>query len=568
MVNASAVGRISVPERGRGAAAPHPAAASGAKFLRRPDGGGREASGASTQAALAVAQLANGLRGLMSKSQVGCRIRRISPEVSLVEYSSPGTRRLVVEGVHTCKSPMCAQCYGKWQRTRSAEIKQAIDNHGAARTGFGTFTMRHHRRMPVALQQRLLGAAYGNLWSGRGGQAAARRLGGKPESVRAHDRTWSDAHGWHPHLHALLFLQREGVSESELFHVLDGRWVEALPAALKRFKRLVYSILTAPERRSKLEEKIARTTSDAVRARAVRSLARLSEEHLRDRAMRVFGTKLVPRKSSFDDSIRQLERDLRYFSEKNIAPTRANGVRFEYVRAPNTVQSYLAKLGLKLGFELSHSGSKLGRTDENGLVHYGLWEVAQLCTIHGHELRTPARRAWSELFRASFGTQTITFSSRKRLRLGPDPYAEGKEPDEQAAEEWKRWLGGVPNDVWDGLVREQGQGLLVSLIVAHEKGLLEDLPYVTAAAVHPAGVAAPALTMASKVEPPPVERLHWPSKVAELEAEKRGRVLVRAAWDAADNPPHVDNSLFREELRYRLQLAMFGGAGPPRKDTG
>lgn len=476
-------------------------------------------SGGPRQSTAHVAILANGLRRLMSRSQQRCRLCRIAPTIQAVEYRQGLQKRLALIGLSSCKSPLCPLCARKWQRTRSTEIKRAIDHWGERRTVFVTVTMAHRRDMKVGLQQRLLTRAWGTLFAGRAGAECAEALGGKPESIRAHDRTWSFEHGWHPHLHALLFLQREGVSDSEVQAALDARWPDVLRAALASMKKMVRRVLASAD----------------------------EGEALREKATRVFGSKLIHKHCTVRQSALQLQTDLRRFTWKGIRPSLEHGVRAERVRQPGRIQDYLAKLGVRNGIELAGSWDKIGKVGSDGIVHFGLWEVAQLATLHGHPLRVAAGRAWSALFWSTRGTQTVRFSDREKLGLGPDPYAEGEEPEEQAETETRRLLGEIDGEHWDQLKKEQGHGLLVSLHVAYEKGLLEDLPYVTEPSPY-AGT--PQATGPPERAPP---RPEWWNKLeAETAAMARGARVVREAYARAAAPPVVERHVFLEELRRRL----------------
>lgn len=500
------------------------------------------------------AGLARGLRGLMGRAQALCRLRRIQPTVQLVEYNTPESSRLVVQGVHTCKSPLCPLCAGKWQRTRSKEISQAIDFWGPKRVVFVTLTMRHHRGMRLALMHRLLRDAFGHLWSGRLGQEAAEQCGGKPETVRGHDRTWSKRHGWHPHLHSLFFLQREGLSDAELRELLDQRWPESLGASLRRFRRLAKRIL-AGAGCGRLDCPVCMHAEDPgaiCQCNLCRSEAGLKHrecEHLRDRARRVFGAKLVPRHVPLVDAARQISQALKAFTEESIRPSLEHGVQAERMRSKDKLPTYLSKLGL-LHLELT-SQSKLGKRGSDGELHYGVWEVARLATTHRHELRAAARSAWRDLFRSSFGTQTITFSDRKALGLGPDPYAEG-EPDEQAEEETSRCLFEIEGARWDALHKARNHGLLIELEQAHRNNTLETLPYVKdVLEVH-----AQAVSRGPPERAPPAE--WWVKLERETAAERRGAAVVGEAYRKATAPP-VDQSLFQEELRHKLEEVLGKG---------
>jgi hypothetical protein len=453
----------------------------------------------------------------MKHAQDTCRLRVVSPSVQLVEYSNEKGRRMAVHGVHTCKSPLCPLCAPKWQRTRSDEISRAIDNHGADRVFFVTLTMRHNQRMHLALMHRLLTSAYGNLWGGKAGQAAAAKLGGKPESIRAHDRTWSDAHGWHPHVHSLLFVEGVGLDARELAAMLDKRWPKLLVGALNRFRRLCDRIIRksgckrhdcpvcyAPQLGPRREKFLIGPMPDG-ESRPMWREPRLEPwllapgeqqgecAHFRERGERLFGVRMFPRERrrkdgtkesvSIHDSALRVLGMLADFTERNITPTKARGAFVERVRDIERLPKYLAKMGL----ELASSLDKLGKTGSDGLRHYGLWEVARLACAHGDPLRRAARKAWKQLFYATFGTQTITFSDRDALGLPEDSYVESEPPEADPgnvalnrAAETSQVIGLIEPVVYRELATEKGHGVLSELGAAYARGELSELGYVDA----------------------------------------------------------------------------------------
>lgn len=499
-------------------------------------------------------------------SQRICRLRRIAPEVQLIEHIGPHGRRLSYGGLSTCKSPLCALCAPKWARTRSEEITSAIDFWGARKVVFATLTMAHRPGMSLALQHRLLTRAFGTLWSGRAGQSFVASWGGKPESIRAHDRTWSREYGWHPHLHVLFFRRSLAQSETELRETLSDRWPDALATALRSMKRFCRRTL-------------ARAATDLV-APCVKN-ASAGRCHCLEcttvRARRMFGGKLISRRAPLLDSVHRLSDLLRDFSEQAIRPNRAIGVDLQAVRAEDRASTYLSKLGLELSF--SESKDVHERIDSRGRVirHYPHWGVAHLACHHGHPLRVDARRAWGELFRSTKATQTITFSDRAALGLGMDPYADGNEPPEPNAEEFTRLLGSIVGGTWDALKKNQQHGLLVTLGEAHEMGLLGELPYVKP----PPGLHG----IPSSRGPPPSryvqpEGILW--AIALAKAETRGKEAVRAPWFArtdsfpdglfANLPPRwqwqpiathepgapwdLEELMHRREVKVKLQLGL------------
>jgi hypothetical protein len=410
--------------------------------------------------------------------------------------------------------------------------------------------------MALALQHRLLTAAFGHLWSGRRGQELVRELGGKPESVRAHDRTWSLERGWHPHLHALLFLRTERHTEKELRNLLAARWSEALGEGLRRMKRFCKRTLARAGQLAELcfEKRIGlsciRGTPEFKESlrRAIETSAELPQcpclgcarKRLKTRrcpcgscvmlrAKRIFGSRLMPKNQQLLESVRRMSTLLEAFTEENLRPSDEHGVDISRARPDDRAANYLAKLGLELTWNETKTVNEV-----RGVKHYPYWAVAHLSTRHGDKLRGPARRAWAELFRATRGTQTITFSNRDALGLGPDPYANDGEPEEEGPEEWTRVLGSVDGQTWDRNAKEHRHGFLVTLAAAHETGVLEDLPYVQPPNVLHA--------MPHKREPP--KRPARPTPHAKLESlaahERRGEEAARDLFSQLPKPREPD----------------------------
>ncbi len=574
-----------------------------------------------------AAALAAGLKGLMGFAQDTCRLRAVSPSVQLIEYTSPDRRRMALHGVHTCKSPLCALCAPKWQRSRSDDISAAIDAHplGADGVYFVTLTHRHNRKMNLALQHRLQTSAFGSLWGGNAGQKAAARLGGKPESIRAHDRTWSKERGWHPHTHALLFVRNAELDPSELGKLFDKRWPIVLAAALRRFKTQCLRIITrsdqvvwsdvgekafpsgqggcgrhdcrvcmlpfygprvelpffGPLREGEAQRVWRGPKLGALPLRASEQIGECL--HFRERATRIFGVRLFPRvrrealgpdasgKPRYservvpihDSALRVLSM-LEPFTAESIRPTKAHGAFVERMRNRERLPNYLAKLGL----ELASSLSKLGKEGSDRVRHFGQWEVARLATTHGHPLREAARRAWSQLFWATRGTQTITFSDREALGLPEDDYADGAEPDEQRDGERSRCVGLIEAASYRERVTEREHGVLSELAAAYERGELAALGY-----VDPPGELSRALRVVPPVRGPPstadpcavaadgylIERSdgsEWaavclPFEARVIEAADNGTRISEAYREATALPS--SDSVLPEQLRRRLR---------------
>jgi hypothetical protein len=261
---------------------------------------------------------------------------------------------------------------------------------------------------------------------------------------------------------------------------------------------------------------------------------------------------------------------LRNFTETNIQPSFIRGVKLEQVRDEKGMGTYLAKLGA-MGFELASASTKrepvpgsdawgLGHLSSDKRVrHYGLWELARVCTVHGHPLRVVARRAWRTLFHATHGTQTITFSDREELGLGPDEYPDEPEvpdPNPQPEQlsldgEFTSVLGTIAAGTWDHMAKTQGHGLLVMIEHAHRLGLLETLPQVDPPITFWAGT--PSSRGPPERGPPPPTTAERDR--AEREALRRGQAFwsdVTAELRARDVP---HDWIFMEEVREKLWQA-------------
>lgn len=419
----------------------------------------------------------------MGRSQARCRLGRTSNSVELKEIHDrkTGENRLSLGGVVTCKSPLCPLCAPGLMRVRSDEVEHAIKQHGADRVWFPTFTVRHNKHMPLALLRRLLGNAYGRMFSGRAGQALSRELGGptvrmppppglpnypegepralKPWSIRAHDLTWSDRHSWHPHLHTLLFLHAD-ISEERLRELLSKRWRLCASRACRAIKEIIHRAMCtglAADHPAYEEE----------------------TPELRDRCEKVLGKRIFRPNRSLADAARPLAKALRAFSASAIVPSDTFGVVVEQVRSPGRVAHYLGKLGL----ELSGMWHKTGRIVMEGgtpIEHFGLWALAGIACTHGHPLRQRARAAWSELYHATFGSQTLTWSQGARRHFGLNELSDDEIDPEQLhpITEDQKLIGVIDGIDWSPLAKAQRHGLIATLYNAHRLGVLHELPYV------------------------------------------------------------------------------------------
>lgn len=124
-------------------------------------------------------------------------------------------------GVVTCANPhSCPVCSGRMRVARAVEVARCVrawterDNRGKRRTvGMLTLTVRHGFGDELGELRSGMMRAWRALWKGRAGRELRRAV---PHYVRALDLTYGP-HGWHPHIHALFFV--DGVE-------LPDEWIE------------------------------------------------------------------------------------------------------------------------------------------------------------------------------------------------------------------------------------------------------------------------------------------------------------------------------------------------------
>ena len=135
--------------------------------------------------------------------------------------------RADVRGTMRCASPWaCPVCAPRVAAARARVLAPQVE----ARLEAGwtawlvTLTVRHGRRddlarLLVGLRDAWQAATSGRWWKDF-------RRPGTPEYVKGMDLTWSDRHGWHPHVHAVLLLppgHPAGAPDR-----LAARWLESL----------------------------------------------------------------------------------------------------------------------------------------------------------------------------------------------------------------------------------------------------------------------------------------------------------------------------------------------------
>lgn len=132
-------------------------------------------------------------------------------------------------GLQTCGSVhVCPVCAAKIAARRSVEVNQGVTNWIASGGAIllVTLTLRHTRADSLASLVDVLGSAYRRLKSGAKWQRWRDRLG-IAGSITAREYTHG-RHGWHPHLHALLFVRAVDIAQFAAW--LSTAWPAAVAA--------------------------------------------------------------------------------------------------------------------------------------------------------------------------------------------------------------------------------------------------------------------------------------------------------------------------------------------------
>ncbi|MDV2433982.1 protein rep [Corynebacterium tuberculostearicum] len=145
-----------------------------------------------------------------------------------------GSRPAGYAGVERCSSIWaCPHCAAVIRAGRAAEIEQAVKAHQktAGEVLFFTGTVRHHRGDELATTLDAVLMGWKKMLQSRG-WARLKKTYGLSGYVRAIEVTYGQ-NSWHPHVHALLFLD-EGVPAEcwdELRELLFGLWSDSVVKA-------------------------------------------------------------------------------------------------------------------------------------------------------------------------------------------------------------------------------------------------------------------------------------------------------------------------------------------------
>ena len=130
--------------------------------------------------------------------------------------------------VMTCHSPFaCTVCAPKVAARRALALAPQLEAHVVeGRTvSLLTLTARHGRRHSLKDVHTALRTAWSRVTSGK--WWASLRKAGAVSYVRGYDVTWSEKHGWHPHIHVTLSLGAEH-DDADVCEAILTRWQNAL----------------------------------------------------------------------------------------------------------------------------------------------------------------------------------------------------------------------------------------------------------------------------------------------------------------------------------------------------
>ena len=154
-----------------------------------------------------------------------CGLSAMCDEVTV----SRGPRGVAFGGLMTCNSRICPSCGPKIAAATRTDIERAIAAwmvNPARRLWFGTFTIRHTKGQPFAQLADAVSAAWAAATGGRG-WINDRMQHGIEHTLRIFEQKWSQANGWHVHVHVLFFIDERlsaSSDHSQLLATMFKRW--------------------------------------------------------------------------------------------------------------------------------------------------------------------------------------------------------------------------------------------------------------------------------------------------------------------------------------------------------
>jgi hypothetical protein len=184
-------------------------------------------------------ELRDALRALNTKRVGACGRRRIAREVEVVRRTSTRDsgdtfQHAYYRGLLRCGSVWeCPVCAMQIRAERAGELTRAVEFWGPANVAMLSLTVRHGLGDDLRATRQGIAAAFQRLIRGVPWKRFCSKYG-LDHHVRALEITHGLRHGWHPHIHALLFLQTP-LSAPELADAtswLQERWRNCVRRAL------------------------------------------------------------------------------------------------------------------------------------------------------------------------------------------------------------------------------------------------------------------------------------------------------------------------------------------------
>ena len=184
-------------------------------------------------------ELRDGLRACSVKRVAGCGRRRISHDVEVVrrrvqrEYA-PSYQRAYYRGLLSCGSVWeCPVCASQIRAERATELQSAVEAWGPSCVAMLSLTVRHGLGDDLRAVRAGVANSFRRVINGVPWKRFSSKFGLK-HSVRALEVTHGALHGWHPHLHVLLFFEKalDEQQSREAIAWLSARWAECVRRAL------------------------------------------------------------------------------------------------------------------------------------------------------------------------------------------------------------------------------------------------------------------------------------------------------------------------------------------------
>ena len=140
---------------------------------------------------------------------------------------NPSHQSAHYEGLMTCGSVWnCPVCAARVAEKRREELERAIEKcqQQGGTVWMATFTVKHEKDDSLGDLLRTLEAAMRRMRQGRSAQALKKQFD-VIGTVTVREVTYGE-HGWHPHMHQLIFFRGE-IDEEEFDSVMRKKWANA-----------------------------------------------------------------------------------------------------------------------------------------------------------------------------------------------------------------------------------------------------------------------------------------------------------------------------------------------------